>query len=129
MLLVTKKIKKYISNMKKNIWAYIVTIRARKEYPCPVPDCGEMFWSTFLIKTLNNFWYTGIKFECTSCKIKFKFNARIFEVIIMGFHQKGGLENLPLTRNRTRIFFPLVNGRYVGSNIFLCVEILAAEWE
>ena len=56
----------------------------------------------------------------------FKFNPGMLE-IIMGFHQESGLENLPTTRNRTRVFFPLVNGCYVGSQIFLHVEIFATE--
>ena len=56
----------------------------------------------------------------------FKFNPGMLE-IIMGFHQESRLENLPATRNRTRVFFPLVNGCYVGSQIFLHVEIFATE--
>jgi hypothetical protein len=71
---------------------------------------------------INNITYLEFHFT----RGTFKFNTSMFE-IIMGFHQKGGLENLPTTRNRTRIFFPLVNGCYVGSQIFLHVEILATE--
>ena len=110
-------------NMKKNLRAHIAAIHERKEYPCPVPVCGEIFQSTFFMKAHNNLKYSGVKFEFNFTRSKFKFNVCISE-IIEGFYQESGLENLRSIRNRTRIFFPCVNGHYVGSKIFLCVEII-----
>ena len=57
--------------MKKNLRAHIA-IHERKEYPCPVPGCGEIFQSAFLMKAHNNLKHAGVKFECTSCKMEFK---------------------------------------------------------
>ena len=59
-------------NMKKNLRAHIAAIHERKEYPCPVPGCGEIFQSAFLMKAHNNLKHAGVKFECTSCKMEFK---------------------------------------------------------
>ena len=112
--------------MKKNLRAHIAAIHERKEYPCPVPGCGEIFQSAFL-KAHNNLKYSGVRFEFYFTRSKFKFNAGISE-IIEGFYQESGLENLRSIRNRTRIFFPCVNGHYVGSKIFLYVEIFATKY-
>ena len=58
--------------MKKNLRAHIAAIHERKEYPCPVPGCGEIFQSAFLMKAHNNLKHAGVKFECTACKMEFK---------------------------------------------------------
>ena len=102
-------------NMKKNLRAHIAAIHERKEYPCPVPGCGEIFQSAFLMKAHNNLKHAGVKFECTSCRMEFNVRG----------YQKSGLENLPAIRNRTRIFLSLMNGCNVGSKIFLQIEIFA----